>query len=191
MTPGIPDPLFIRGAVPMTKEEVRALTICRSRLAPGLTVWDIGAGTGSLTVEAALCTPGGRVFAVERDEEGVALIRDNCRRFEVDSVTVIAGTAPHALDGLPAPHRVLVGGSGGKLKEILAVCAERMLPGGIVVVNALTVATLSAALDILQKTPFTGINGLQVQASRLEKLGRESYFRAQNTVWILSAGKGV
>jgi len=190
MTAGIPDHLFTRGPLPMTKEEVRVLTICRARLKPGLVVWDIGAGTGSLTVEAAIRTPGGRVFAVEQKEEGAGLIGENCRRFHVDNVTVITGRAPAVLTGLPAPDRVLVGGSGGELEDILAECALRMKPGGIVVVNALTVATLGRSLAILGDAPFTALDGLQAQVSRLDRLGGEWFFRAQNAVWIISAERG-
>jgi precorrin-6Y C5,15-methyltransferase (decarboxylating) CbiT subunit len=190
-TPGIPDDDFIRGAVPMTKEDVRVLTVCRARLAPGLTVWDVGAGTGSLTVEAALFTPGGRVYAVERNHEGAALIEENCHRFGVGNVTVLQGEAPGALLPLPAPDRVFIGGSGGRLKEILAVCAENMAAGGIVVVNAITPSTMAAALEILALPPFSGLDGIYVQVSRLEALGKERFFKAQNGIWILSARKDV
>jgi precorrin-6Y C5,15-methyltransferase (decarboxylating) CbiT subunit len=175
----------------MTKEEVRALTVCRARLAPGLTVWDVGAGTGSLTVEAALFTPGGHVYAVERNLEGIVLIEENCRRFGVGNVTVLQGEAPGALMTLPAPDRVFIGGSGGRLKDILAVCAENMAAGGMVIVNAITPSTMAAALEILASPPFSGLEGIHVQVSRLEALGKERYFKAQNGIWILSAQKDV
>lgn len=175
----------------MTKEEVRALTVCRARLAPGLTVWDVGAGTGSLTVEAAMFTPGGHVYAVERNHEGTALIEENCRHFGVENVTVVQGEAPGVLWQLPAPDRVFIGGSGGRLKEILAVCAENMAEGGIVIVNAITPSTMAAALEIMALSPFVGLDGIHVQVSRLEALGKEQYFKAQNGIWILSARKDV
>jgi len=183
--------LFARGAVPMTKEEVRALTICRARLAPGQVIWDVGAGTGSLTVEAALLSPQGKVFAVEQKEEAVQLIRENCRRFDVTNVSVVLGRAPEALCDLPSPDRVIVGGSGGELPGILAFCAARLNPSGLVVVNAIAPATLTAALAVLGTHPFTELAGIQVQVSRLEQLGKEQFFRAQNAVWILCAQKEV
>jgi cobalt-precorrin-6B (C15)-methyltransferase len=186
--PGIPDSQFRRGTVPMTKEEVRALTICRMRPAEGLVVWDVGAGTGSLSVEAALLSPGGHVFAVERQEEGVRLINENCRLFGVeDRVTVVTGTAPAALEGLPSPDRVIVGGSGGRLREILALCAGSLKPGGIVVVNAVLPATLQTSLEVLSLPPFTGLEAIHVQISRLVEPGWAP--RAQNAVWIISAKK--
>lgn len=175
----------------MTKEEVRALTVCRARLAPGQTVWDVGAGTGSLTVEAALFTPGGHVYAVERNHEGIPLIEENCRRFGVGNVTVLQGEAPGALLTLPAPDRVFIGGSGGRLNEILAVCAEKMIAGGMVIVNAITPSTMATALEILASPPYSDLNGIHVQVSRLEALGKERYFKAQNGIWILSARKDV
>lgn len=149
----------------------------------------MGAGTGSLTVEAALLVPGGKVFAVEQKEEALRLVGENCGRFGVTNVYPVPGRAPEALLGLPPPDRVVVGGSGGALKEILAVCAQRLKPSGLVVVNAVTPATLSLTLACLSSPPFTCLTGIQVQVSRLESLGGEQFFRAQNPVWILSAQK--
>lgn len=179
----------MRGRMPMTKREARVMTVCAAKLLPGLTVWDIGAGTGSLTVEAALLTPGGLVFAVERDTEGAGLTEQNCSRFGVGNVTVVTGEAPDALAQLPDPHRVLIGGSGGKLDRIFAVCAERLLPDGILVVNAISPRNMTKALDFLASPPFGQPEGVYLQASRLEKLGGETIFRAQNGIWILSAIK--
>lgn len=189
MAPGIPDEQFRRGKVPMTKRDVRTLTISRLQPEPSLTVWDVGAGSGSLTVEAALFTPGGEVFAVERSEDGCALIRENCGRFGVGHVTVVCGEAPAALIELPDPDRVMIGGSGGRLEEILKLCAGRLRPGGIVVLNLLTPRNLSCALEHLEKPPFTKPEGVYLQASRLDKLGREHYFRAENGVWVITAQK--
>lgn len=186
---GISDSQFVRGTVPMTKQDIRALTMSRAKLAPGQTVWDVGAGTGSLTVEVALLTPGGQVFAVEKNEEGLALIGENCRRFGVEHVTVIAGEAPKALVGLPVPNRVIIGGSGGHLAEILDACAEYLLPGGIVIVNVVTIHNLAVALERLSSPPFTDLDGVYLQASRLNKLGKELFFRAENGVYVLSAQK--
>ena len=187
--PGIHDGAFTRGKVPMTKQEIRALAVCRAKLAPELTVWDVGAGTGSLTVEAALFTPGGQVFAVEKNEDGIDLIHKNCARFGVEQVTVVSGNAPEALEDLPAPHRVFVGGSGGKLREILDVCAEKMLPGGIVVLSLISPRNMAYALQRLAAAPFSELDGVYVQASRLDTLGQEQFFRATNGVWLLSAKK--
>lgn len=186
---GIPDSQFVRGSVPMTKQEIRALTMNRAKLAPGQIVWDVGAGTGSLTVEAALLTPGGQVFAVEKNAAALVLIGENCRRFGVEHVTVVAGEAPQALVDLPAPERVIIGGSGGHLAEILDVCAAHLLPGGVVTVNVITVHNLAVTLEKLGSPPFTGLDGVYLQTSRLNKLGKELFFRAENGVYVLSAQK--
>lgn len=189
--PGIPDDEFIRGDVPMTKREVRALTICAAKLAAGLTVWDIGAGTGSLSVEAALFTPGGRVYAVEKNDAGCALIRANAQRFETGSLEVVPGEAPDVLADLPDPDRVFLGGSGGRIENIIESCATRLRPGGVLVANVIGPRNLVRLLDSMATVSFTEPHGVYLQASRLEKLGREEYFRAQNGIWIISAQKEV
>lgn len=183
----IPDEYFVRGTVPMTKREVRILTIAQACLQPAQILWDIGAGTGSLTVEAARLT--GHVYAVEKQPQGQTLIAENVRNFGLLNVTVIPGTAPAALHHLPDPDRILVGGSGGSMREILQVCGDRLLPGGRIVINVFAPQNLAWALDILQKPPFTNAEGFFVQISRLEKLGSEDIFRAQNGIWVVSAQK--
>ena len=121
---GLPDDVFERGAVPMTKREVRAVTMSRLSLREDSVVFDIGAGTGSVTVEAALTAYRGRVYAIEKNREAAALIRKNCRRFAADNVSVVEGSAPEALKGLPAPDAVFVGGSGGNLSSIIDMLQE-------------------------------------------------------------------
>ncbi|MCR3921060.1 MAG: precorrin-6Y C5,15-methyltransferase (decarboxylating) subunit CbiT [Firmicutes bacterium] len=187
--PGIPDDEFIRGKVPMTKREIRILTMAQLRLQQQQVVWDVGAGTGSLSVEAALITTGGKVYAIERNEAGIALIAENCQRFGVENITIVAGEAPAALRTLPTPQRIIVGGSGGQLAEILAHCGQRLAPGGFIVVNVLSPRNLVRTLQVLSNAPFCNRAGMYIQSAQLEKLGREDYFRAQNGVWIMSAQK--
>ena len=186
---GLPDTAFIRGQVPMTKREVRVLTLAQLRLQPRQVVWDVGAGTGSLSIEAALSVPSSQVYAIERNPEGVELLQQNSQRFGTDNLSVVAGKAPVALSALPQPQRVIVGGSGGQLAEILAYCGERLTPGGVLVVNVLTPQNMVRTLELLSARPFTNRDGLYVQTARLKKLGREDYFQAQNGVWIISAQK--
>ncbi|HZK25368.1 MAG TPA: precorrin-6Y C5,15-methyltransferase (decarboxylating) subunit CbiT [Oscillospiraceae bacterium] len=186
---GLPDTVFIRGRVPMTKREVRVLTLAQLRLQPGQVVWDVGAGTGSLAIEAALAVPSSQVYAIERNAEGVELLQQNSSRFGTDNLTVVAAEAPAALVSLPQPQRVIVGGSGGQLTEILTYCGEKLTPDGILVVNVVTPQNMVRTLERLSAEPFTNRDGLYVQASRLQKLGREDYFQAQNGVWIISAQK--
>ena len=111
------DQEFIRGKVPMTKREVRAVSLERLEIRDGEVLYDIGAGTGSVAIEAALASPGCRVYAFEQKEEACRLIRQNQEKFKVPNVTLIPGCAPESLEGLPAPDKVFIGGSGGKMEQ--------------------------------------------------------------------------
>lgn len=186
VTPGLPDDLFCRNNVPMTKEEIRVLTLAKARLAPGQTLWDVGAGTGSLAVEAARLVFPGQVFAVERDEAALALLAANRRRWQVANMEIVPGEAPGALAGLPAPDRVLVGGSGGKLGAILEAAALRLQPGGIVVVNAVTHETLSNALSFFEEQGWE-TEAVTVQVTKLVPAGGHHLWRANNPVTIIRA----
>ena len=184
LTPGVPDHYFNRGQVPITKEEVRVLTLAKARLGPGMTVYDIGSGTGTLAMEAARLVAPAQVLAVEVNPEACNLITANSRTFGLKNVRVINGRAPAALAGLPPPQRVLVGGSGGQLEGILAACHEVLQPGGIIIINAVTVETLSTALA------FGYHRGYQVEAvaanlARLEPAGRYHIWRPLNPVYIV------
>ena len=116
-TPGLPDEAFERGSVPMTKQEVRAAVLAKLAVRPEDILWDVGAGTGSVSVELALAAPRGRVYAVECDPEGCALIRANRQRFLARNLTLVEGLAPAALADLPAPDAVFIGGSKGSLRR--------------------------------------------------------------------------
>ncbi|CEP68692.1 Cobalamin biosynthesis, precorrin-6Y methyltransferase, CbiT subunit [Moorella glycerini] len=187
-TPGIPDHYFSRSQVPLTKEEVRSLTLAKARLGPGMTVYDVGSGTGTLAVEAARLVAPGQVLAVEVDPEACTLIRENVKRFGLDNVQVVAGRAPAALEGLPLPDRVFIGGSGGHLEEILRTCHEALRPGGIIVLNAVTVETLSTALAFGYHQGYQ-VEALATNLARLEPAGRYHIWRALNPVYIVQLVK--
>ncbi len=185
-TGGIPDELFERGAVPMTKQEVRAVALAKLRVGETDTLYDIGAGTGSVTVELALAAPFGSVIAVERDSEGAALVERNVRRFGAGNVSVVAGSAPEILEGLPAPDAAFVGGSGGKLPEILdALLAAN--PRVRVCVPCVTLETLAQATELLSDGRFTGFEAVCVSVSRAASAGSYHLMRALNPVHIVSA----
>ncbi|WP_258360466.1 precorrin-6Y C5,15-methyltransferase (decarboxylating) subunit CbiT [Moorella sulfitireducens (nom. illeg.)] len=183
-TPGIPDHYFSRGQVPMTKEEIRVLTLAKARLGSGMIVYDIGSGTGSLAVEAARLVAPGEVLAVEVNPEACALVRENARRFGLKNVRVITGMAPAALEGLPPPDRAFIGGSGGHLEGILAACHQTLRPGGIIVLNAITVETLGTALAWGYRRGYQ-VEALAVNLARLEPAGRYHIWRALNPVYIV------
>lgn len=185
-TGGVPDDMFERGAAPMTKQEVRALALAKLRVGESDTLFDIGAGTGSVTVELALAAPMGSVFAIERDPEGIELVKRNARRFGLGNVSVVAGSAPKALDGLPAPDAAFVGGSGGSLPAILdALLAAN--PRVRVCVPCVTLETLAQATELLSGDRFEGFEAVCVSVSRASKAGSYHLMRALNPVHLVSA----
>lgn len=183
---GLPDDAFLRGDVPMTKEEVRTLALSKLRLNEDSVVWDVGAGTGSVSIECALSCPAGRVFAVEKKEAALALLAENKARFHASNLTIVGGTAPEALEELPAPDRVFLGGTSGELSEILDVIFRKN-PAARVVCTAVTLETVAEAARL-----FAGLEGadmVQVSATRTRQAGRYHLMDAQNPVWIFS-GEG-
>jgi len=189
-SPGIPDYFFKRArGVPMTKQEVRAISISQLRLFPGATVYDIGAGTGSVGIECALLGCG-KVFAVERNPVALRLIRENIELFELENMEVVTGEAPEIMAELPAAHRIFLGGSGGNWQAILEAIMNKLKPGGWLVVNSITLETGYQVLNFLDKHNFTGINVTSVNISRAVPRGRVRLWQALNPVQVLSGQKG-
>ena len=188
MNLGIKDDAFVRGNVPMTKEEIRILTLVKAQIAPDAVVYDVGAGTGSLSVEAARLAPQGHVYAIEKNPEGIALIKENAARFSTRNLTVVEGAAPAALDGLPHLDVALIGGSGRRLPEILDIIGTRMHSGGRIVANAITMQTVAACLDYFHAhaEQYT-YEAIQVQISRLERVGPYDMAKALNPIYIITA----
>ena len=186
---GLPDEAFLRlegeGArtVPMTKSEIRAVSISKLRLTEDAVVWDIGAGTGSVSVEAALLCPRGRVFAVECREDAAALIEANAARFALRNLTAVRGTAPEALSGLPAPSHAFIGGSGGGLRAVVEAVLARN-PRARIVVNAATLETVGEIAGIVRDMDFADAEVVQLSVARSRALGRYHGMSAMNPVWI-------
>lgn len=188
LAPGIPDEAFSRGGVPMSKMEVRAVTTAKARITCGSRVLDVGAGTGALTVDAALRCPSGTVVAVERDDEALTLLRENVARLAPGNVTVVAGEAPDVFAELEGVFdAVLIGGSGGRLGEIVSALPRLLVPGGRVVVNAIGLASTTAAFAALADEPWASRECVQVSISRAEPIGRDVRFVPLNPVWVISA----
>lgn len=183
---GIPDELFIRGDVPMTKQEVRAVALAKLRLTATDTVWDVGAGTGSVSIEAALVARAGSVWAVERTAAGVRLIRENADAFGCGNVHAVPGVAPEALAKLPVPDAVFVGGSAGKLPSIVEAALEKNSQVRLCV-PCVTVETLTEACALLSGSRFKGFEACQVSAARAEAVGSHHLMKAQNPVFLVSA----
>ena len=187
---GIEDGEFIRGKAPMTKKEIRILTLAGAKIGKVDIVCDIGAGTGSLSVEAALLAKEGHVYAVERKEEAAALIRQNAAKFGVKNLTVIESEAPAGMEQLPARlDTAIVGGTGSRLEEILDVLDARLKPGGSIVINCITVQTLAATLAYMRKKSGYLYDTVQVQVNRLKKVGPYDMAEAINPVYIISCHK--
>ena len=187
---GIDDEEFIRGKVPMTKQEIRVLTMVKARISPTDIVWDVGAGTGSMSVEAALLANQGHVYAIERNAEGVSLIEKNREKFGVDNLTAVEGEAPDALKGLPDCNTAIIGGSGSRLSDILDEISARLKNGGRVVINCITIQTLAAALDYMRRHEGDfSYEAIKVQINRLQAVGAYDMAKAINPIYIVTGEK--
>ncbi|MGE4283635.1 MAG: precorrin-6Y C5,15-methyltransferase (decarboxylating) subunit CbiT [Clostridia bacterium] len=190
ITPGIPDEMFVRGEVPMTKREARTITVSRLRLKEDMVIWDIGAGTGSISIEAALQCKHGTVYAVERNMEGIQLINQNSIKFKVENIKVIEGSAPEVLESLPAPDRVMVGGAGEYLIKVLDYTHQVLKFSGIIVTNCITIETVYDTLSWMDSHAYEDIDVVCVSISKAKKVGIRHMFQALNPIYIISGMKG-
>lgn len=172
----------------MTKREVRILILGELALLPAQTIWDVGAGTGSVSIEIARLFPNSAVYAIEKTSAGTALIEENCRRFQVRNVISIHGKAPEILYHLPHPERIFIGGSGGNLSDILNICGEKLIPGGVLVLALATLEHLNTAVQWLNERKWD-YQLLQVQLSRSVPVASLTRFSPLNPVTILTAIK--
>lgn len=186
---GLDDDLFLRGKVPMTKSEVRSISLSKLRLHKDAVVWDVGAGTGSVSIEAASLAKDGVVYAIEKKDEAIDLLEQNKRKFGTDNLEIIKGLAPEALEGLPAPTHAFIGGSSGNLKEILEVLLEQN-PRVRVVINAIALETVAEAMQCLKSMAFTDVDIAQVSVAKGKKLGSYEMMMGQNPVYIFSCTGG-
>ena len=172
----------------ITKREVRLLSLAAMGIRPDSVVWDIGAGSGSVSIEAALLASKGLVYAIEVDPEGVEICRENLLAHAVDNVRVIAGRAPEALAGLEAPDAVFIGGSKGSMEEIIDVVMDRLQPGGRLVVNAITLENVAETYQTLRKRGLVPEVTL-LQVSRAEPLAHYLRYEALNPIQIFAVEK--
>jgi len=187
--PGLPDEEFLRApGVPMTKNEIRVLALAKLRLFPGAVVYDVGAGTGSISVEAKLLFPSAQVFAVERDPQALELLALNQERFGVD-LQVVEGSAPAAIFPLPSADRIFIGGSGGSLAEIIAVCDQKLKPGGFLVINTISLRNTAQAYESLESREYE-VEAVQVNIAVSSQKAAAIMWQARNPVTIISGKKG-
>ena len=187
---GIADEEFIRQDVPMTKQEIRILSLVKAQIAPDAVVYDIGAGTGSLSIEAARLAPKGEVYAIERSSEGINLIRANAANFAVTNMQVIQAEAPDGLANLPEADAILIGGSGSRLPEILETVTPKLKQTGRLVLNCITVQTLMQCIEFMRQHSDTYIyEAIQVQVTRLQQVGTYDMAKANNPIYIVTCWK--
>lgn len=172
----------------ITKREIRLLSLAALHIRRSAVVWDVGAGSGSVAIEAALLAPEGRVFAIEVDPEGVEICRENVRAHRVDNVTVVAGRAPEALAALPDPDAVFIGGSKGSMEEIIDVALARLSPGGRLVANAVTLENAAEAYQAFRRRDLVPEVTL-VQIARAEPLARYLRYEALNPIQVFAVEK--
>jgi precorrin-6Y C5,15-methyltransferase (decarboxylating) len=183
---GIADGEFIRGSVPMTKEEVRVLALSKLKLRATDHLLDIGAGTGSVSIEAARILKAGRVTAIERKAEAIELIEANAQKFGIENIDIKHGTAPEQLHGCEGVSSVFVGGSGGELPAILEWVAAYTVSGTQVVITAVTLNTLELARNFLENPAFELPEIIQVAITRIDRIGKTDMMRANTPVWIIT-----
>lgn len=182
--PGLPDEAFERGDVPMTKQEVRAAVLAKLAVRPEDILWDVGAGTGSVSVELALAAPRGRVYAVECRPEGCALIKANREKFRTRNLVLVEGLAPAALSDLPAPDAVFIGGSKGSLAAIVDAALDKN-PDARICVSAIALESLSAAVAALTAKGRT-VQVSQIAISRARAVGGLHLMMAQNPIYLIT-----
>ena len=185
---GIRDEEFIRGKAPMTKEEIRTVSLSKLQLPKDAICYDVGAGTGSLSVEMALRAFDGEVYAIEKKDEAADLILENKMKFAADNLEVIKGEAPEALKSLPAPTHVFIGGSSGNLSQIVDLLMEKN-PKVRIVINCITLETVGEALQVIKIQQFTETDIVQISAARSKEIGRYHMMMGENPIYIITCQK--
>lgn len=190
-TPGIPDEEFERTEdVPITKEEVRVIQISKARLSEGDLVYDIGCGSGSITVEAGIqIGKSGKIYAVDFDKNAIELTQKNLNKFGVTNVELILSDAKQKIPELPPADAIFVGGTGGDTKDIVTLCNSKLKPGARIVIGVILIETLYAVLDVIYKLGFSDIDITQVTISKSKKTSTGTMMLARNPVTIISASK--
>ena len=186
---GLPETSFYRRQYGLiTKQEVRAVSLSKMRLAEDSIVWDIGAGSGAISIEASFLARKGQVFAIEKNEKDINIIKKNIRKFNVSNVEVVKTFAPDGLERLPNPTAVFIGGSGGRVKEIVDFVSRRLKPGGRIVINIVALENLNAAVNALKARGFATDITL-VSIARSTKVLELTRFEALNPVFIVTGVK--
>lgn len=187
---GISDGEFLRGKAPMTKEEVRTVSLSKLRLSEDSVCYDVGAGTGSVSVEMALRAWMGQVYAIEKKEDALALLKENKKKFAVDNLAIIPGVAPEAMTELPAPTHAFIGGSSGNMQDIIKLLLEKN-PKVRIVINCITLETVTEAMNAIRDFGLEDVDIVQLAAARSKSIGRYHMMMGENPIYIIScSGRG-
>ena len=192
VTHGLPDEAFLRSLepgklVPMTKSEVRSVCLSKLQLTQDAVCWDVGAGTGSVSIEMAIQASRGRVYAIEKNEQALALLQENKTRFSQENLDIVPGAAPQACEALPAPTHVFLGGTSGNLPEILALILHKN-PHARIVATAVTLESAAALTGCMKN--FKSADCISMQVSKASAAGSYHLMKAQNPVWIFTLQNG-
>ena len=190
-TPGIPDELFDRDeGVPITKEEVRVVQISKARLKPGMIVYDIGCGSGSISVEAALQVEhSGHVHAIDNDVKAIELTKKNLTKFGITNVSTVNKDANESVSQLPEADAIFIGGTGKETKEIVRLCQDKLKQGGRIVIGMILIETIFSVLSLIQELSFNSVDITQVTISKSRKTSTGTMMLARNPVTVLAATK--
>ena len=190
-TPGIPDEYFEQAEnVPITKEEVRAIQISKARLQTGQTVYDVGCGSGSISIEASLqIESSGKVLAIDYDQNAIDLTKKNMKKFDLSNISVIFGNAKEKIPELEEADTIFIGGTGGDTKDIVEISQNKLKSGGRIVIGIILIETLYSVLQVLDKLQFESVDITQVTISKSRKTTTGTMMLARNPVTIISATK--
>ncbi|MEM4398196.1 MAG: precorrin-6Y C5,15-methyltransferase (decarboxylating) subunit CbiT [Candidatus Nitrosocaldus sp.] len=190
-TPGIPDEFFARvESVPITKEEVRVIVLSKARLREGYSVIDVGYKTGSISIEAAMQVGStGRVYAIDRDADAIALLRENASRFNIKNIEVIQGDAMDALAAIPEVDVVFIGGAGGKMYDIVRLACTKLRSKGRIVIDTIMVESMNSALSAIYDLGLKDIDVTQVIIAKGKRISTGTMLLSRNPVLIISAEK--
>ena len=187
---GIRDEEFQRGKAPMTKEEVRTVSLSKLHLSEDSICYDVGAGTGSVSVEMALRAWNGKVYAIEKKEDALALLKENKQKFAVDNLEIIPGMAPEAMMELEVPTHAFIGGSSGNMDAIIKLLLEKN-PEVRIVINCITLETVTEAMEAIRKFDLEDVDIVQLGVARSKSVGRYHMMMGENPIYIIScSGRG-
>lgn len=190
-TPGIPDSEFEReDNVPITKEEIRTLQISKARLSPSNIVYDIGCGSGSISIEAALqIENSGKVYAIDFDPKAIELTKRNLKRFDIENVSTILGNAKDKILELPQADAIFIGGTGGDTKEIVELSKDKLKENGRIIIGTILIETLYSVIKTVEELEFASIDITQITIGKNKKTSTGTMMLARNPVTVISATK--